>query len=139
VLFRSNSYYPLDYPFQLNPGDIVRFDQLQDAAFPTLNFKPENEYTVLEVYNTGSVITFKLDREVQNAVTVSSTAYAIDRYVFSRKITDETNIVITHQKSPGATSAGIVKNVDLRPDIDKNVGNIVSELKSKIFSTVLKQ
>ena len=139
VLKLYNSYYPLDYPFQLNPGDIVRFDQLQDAAFPTLNFKPENEYTVLEVYNTGSVITFKLDREVQNAVTVSSTAYAIDRYVFSRKITDETNIVITHQKSPGATSAGIVKNVDLRPDIDKNVGNIVSELKSKIFSTVLKQ
>jgi hypothetical protein len=139
VLKLYNSYYPLDYPFQLNPGDIVRFDTLQTSSIVTKIFKPENEYTVIEVYDTGSVITFKLDREVQNEVTMSSTAYKIDRYVFSRKITDETNIVITHLKSPGPTSAGIVKNVDLRPDIDKNVGNIVSELKSKIFSTVLKQ
>jgi len=134
-----NSFYPLDYSFQLNPGDVVRFDKIQTANTPTTRFRPENEYTILEAYTTGSVIAFKLDREVQNEVTASGTAYKIDRYVFSRKITDETNIVISHEKSVGQTSAGIVKNIDLRSDIDKNVGNIVSDLKSKIFSTVLKQ
>jgi len=139
LLKEYNSYYPLDYPFQLNPGDLVRFDKLQSATSPTLRFRPENEYTILEAYTTGSVIAFKLDREVQNEVTASGTPYKIDRYVFSRKITDETNVIINHEKALGQTSAGIVKNIDLRLDIDKNVGNIVSELKSKIFSTVLKQ
>ena len=134
-----NSFYPLDYAFKLNPGDLVRFDKEQLGSTPTTRFRPENEYTILEAYTTGSVIAFKLDREVQNEVTASGTPYKIDRYVFSRKITDETNIVINHQKALGQTSAGIVKNIDLRPDIDKNVGNIVNELKSKIFSTVLKQ
>ena len=134
-----NSFYPLNYSFQLNPGDIVRFDKIQTANTPTTRFRPENEYTIIEAYTTGSIIAFKLDREVQNEVTASGTPYKIDRYVFSRRIIDETNIVLNHEKSLGQTSAGIVKNVDLRPDIDKNVGNIVSNLKSKIFSTVLKQ
>ena len=134
-----NSFYPLDYSFKLNPGDLVRFDKEQLASKPTTKFRPENEYTILETYVTGSVIAFRLDREVQNEVTASGTPYKIDRYVFSRKITDETNIVISHEKAIGQSSAGIVKNIDLRPDIDKNVGNIVSNLKSKIFSAVLKQ
>jgi hypothetical protein len=134
-----NSFAPLDYAFKLTPGDLVRFDKEQLSTVATTRFRPENEYTILETYSTGSVIAFRLDREVQNEVTASGTPYKIDRYVFSRKIVDETNIVINHQKALGQTSAGIVKNVDLRPDIDKNVGNIVSDLKSKIFSTVLKQ
>jgi hypothetical protein len=139
VLKLYNSYTPLDYEFKLNPGDIIRFDKTQAGTVPTLKFKPENEYTIIEAYTTGSVIAFKLDREVQNEVTASGTPYKIDRYVFSRKITDETNIIISHEKAPGQTSAGVVKNVDLRLDIDQNIGNIVSSLKSKIFSTVLKQ
>ena len=139
TLKEYNSFIPLDYEFQLNPGDLIRFDKEQSNSVPTVRFKPENEYTIIETYTTGSTIAFKLDREVQNEVTKSSAAYKIDRYVFSRKITDETNVVVVHEKAKGQTSAGIVKNVDLRPDIDQNIGNIVSELKSKIFSTVLKQ
>jgi len=138
TLKEYNSYLPLDYQFALNPGDLVRFDKEQ-TNIPTLRFKPQNEYTIIEAYTTGSVIAFKLDREVQNEVTASGTPYKIDRYVFSRKIIDETNIIIDHEKKLGQTSAGIAKNVDLRSDIDQNIGNIVSELKSKIFSTVLKQ
>jgi hypothetical protein len=136
-----NSYIPLDYLFKLSPGDLIRFDKEQDKSIPTLRFKPENEYTILETYttgSTGSTIAFKLNREVQNEMTSSTTAYRINRYVFSRKVTDETNIVLLHEKKPGQTSGGIVKNIDLRPDIDQNIGNIVSSLKSKIFSTVLK-
>jgi len=133
-----NSFCPLDYNFQIGVGDLIRFTNEHDTGSITTRFRPENEYTIIEAYTTGSVIAFKLDREVQNAMT-SSTAYKIERYVFSRKIIDETNVVILHEKREGQTSAGIAKNIDLRRDIDENVGNIVSELKSKIFSTVLKQ
>jgi hypothetical protein len=133
-----NSFCPLDYNFKIEVGDLIRFTNEKASGQATTRFRPENEYTIIEAYNTGSTIAFKLDREVQNSMT-SSTAYKIDRYVFSRKITDETNVVILHEKKTGQTSAGIAKNIDLRTDIDENIGNMVSDLKSKIFSTVLKQ
>jgi hypothetical protein len=78
----------------------------------------------------------KVDRIVDTSVT-SSTFGRLDRYVFSRKVPDETNIVIRHTKTIGPTSAGIIKKNNLKLDINENVANIVSDLKSKIFSTVL--
>jgi len=134
-----NTYCPPDYPFYLNPGDIVRFESGSSTTGST--FRAANEYTILEVnYNSlpsPPTLTFKVDRVVNNAVTMSSTPYNIDRYVFSKKIEDETNIIIEHRKNIGPTSPGIIKNQNLLLSIDDKVANIVSELKSKIFSTVL--
>jgi hypothetical protein len=96
-----------------------------------------NEYTILEVYPSGSSVAFKLDRPVLNILTSSATPYRIPRYVFSKRVPDETNVVINHLKKPGQTSSGIVKSLNLKLDIDDNIANVVSELKSKIFSTVL--
>lgn len=130
-----NTYCPPDYPFQLTPGDIVRFDSGSSTVIST--FRDVNEYTILEVYPSGSSVAFKLDRPVLNILTSSATPYRIPRYVFSKRVPDETNIVINHLKKPGQTSAGIVKSLNLKLDIDDNIANVVSELKSKIFSTVL--
>lgn len=130
-----NTYCPPDYPFQLTPGDIIRFDSGSSAIVST--FRDVNEYTILEVYPSGSSVAFKLDRPVLNILTSSATPYRIPRYVFSKRVPDETNVIINHLKKPGQTSAGIVKSLNLKLDIDDNVANIVSELKSKIFSTVL--
>jgi hypothetical protein len=133
-----NTYCPPDYRFFLSPGDIVRFDGNKTGSVPTTDFLPDNEYTIMSVNTTGSRITFTVDRPVDDAVT-SSIPYRIERYVFSRRFEDESNIVIIHKKQPGQTSSGIVKNINLEFGIDEKVADIVSELKSKIFSTVLIQ
>jgi hypothetical protein len=128
-----------ELPFSLSPGDIVRFDET-GSNLPTYQFRPNNEYTILEVISpttTNSVLAFKVDRPVGTVVTSSTVFGRIERYVFSRKIPDETNIVIEHTKAIGPTSAGIIKKNDLKLEIDDNVANIVSDLKSKIFSNVL--
>ena len=132
-----NRFTVPELPFTINPGDVVRFDNT-GSLIPTYYFKPENEYTIIEVsLPSGSTpLLFKVDRNVDTAVT-SSTFGRLDRYVFSRKIPDETNIVIQHTKAIGPTSAGIIKKNNLKLDINENVANIVSDLKSKIFSTVL--
>jgi len=130
-----NAYTPLDYSFKINPGDVIRFNYTS-SILPTSFFRGIDEYTVLYV-STGSRLAFKLDRKVSDNVTSSVNPYRIERYVFSRKIPDETNIIIEHQKQAGLTSGGIVKNKNLSLVIDDKVANIVSELKSKIFSTVL--
>jgi len=133
-----NKFTIPDFPFTLTPGDIVRFDET-GSTVPTYQFKSVNEYTILEVSlpTATSPLTFKVDKQVNSAVTSSAAFGRIERYVFSKKIPDETNIVIEHTKSIGPTSGGIIKKNNLKLEIDDNIANIVSELKSKIFSTVL--
>jgi hypothetical protein len=138
-----NKFTIPEFPFSVTPGDIVRFDSTSSLTLPTYNFKPENEYTILKVILpvTASGALFSplkliVDRKVDTAVT-SSTFGRLDRYVFSKKVPDETNIVVQHTKAIGPTSAGIIKKNNLKLEIDDNIANIVSELKSKIFSTIL--
>ena len=138
IINTYSSYSISEYPFSINPGDVIRFDYTGSAS-PTTFFKNVNEYTILEVYTASlpNQLAFKVDRTISDAVTSSVTPWTIERYVFSRRIADETNIIIEHQKNPGKTSGGVVKNVNLSLVIDAKVANIVSELKSKIFSTVI--
>ena len=123
----------LDYRFELNKGDLIRF-----ASGST--FIPQLEYEITDIFNptTGSAqaqLAFRVNNKVNNVAT--SSLYSIDKYVFIRKIPDETNIVIQHQKNPGETSSGIAKNTNLQQAVDAKLANIVSDLKSKLFATVL--
>ena len=132
----------IDYGFDLNPGDVVRFAAI--GTTPTLFLYPQFEYTIMSVDkpisfpNSGSNfkhVTFTIDRPLDSTLALQNGE--IPLYIFSRKIANETNIVIEHTKLPGGTSGGIAKNTNLAVDIDNQVANITSELKSKIFSTVL--
>ncbi len=128
-----------DYPIEFNKMDLVRFDNGNDNS-PTYFFKPENEFTIVDVRvpdnpSATNRVIFKVDREVPSFLTGSNNS--LQRYIFSKRVTDETNIIIQHQKKPGQTSGGIAKNSNLLLSIDNQIANIVSNLKSKIFSTVL--
>jgi hypothetical protein len=132
----------IDYGFDLNPGDVVRF--ATPGTTPIVFLYPQFEYTIMSVDkpvafpNAGSNfkhVTFTIDRPLDQTIPLQSGE--IPLYIFSRKIANETNIVIEHTKLPGDTSGGIAKNTNLAVAIDNEVANITSELKSKIFSTVL--
>ena len=123
----------IDYPFLLNKGDLVRF-----ANNETKQFDPYYEYEIIDVYpkrSSQDFVAFKIQKEIPTECRLTSTTVGL--YVFSRKIPDETNVVIQHKKKPGQTSGGIVTNTNLSVDVSSRTANIVSELKSKIFSTVL--
>ncbi len=136
-----NTYCPPPFPFTITVGDIVRFDS-GSAISASLNFKPDSEYVITSLDTSGSHVTFTVDRTLDKAVlsntsSTSGNSFRIERYIFSKRVADETNVIILHTKQPGQTSGGIVKNVNLQLAINDNIANIVSELKSKIFSTVL--
>lgn len=140
----------VNYEFDLNIGDIVRFAPLASYVWdplPSFN-DPRFEYIIMDVNKPTSVpntganfkhVTFTVDRpiDIENIVTGSGTGTPIPEYIFSRKIPNETNIVIEHIKNPGETSGGIAKNSNLSSVVDNEVANITGELKGKIFSTVL--
>ena len=44
--------------------------------------------------------------------------------------------MINFKKNPGNTSTGIVKNINLSQSVDDKLANIVSDLRSRIFSTI---
>jgi hypothetical protein len=133
----TNNFLLPEYPFQLNPGDLVRFST-QTVYNNNGGFVPQEEYTIIDVSNTNTPVTFQLDRKINNAVT-GSTPHKIQLFVFSKKVPDETNVIVSVKKQPGQTSGGIVKNINLVKRVDDNIANLVSDLKSKIFSTVLTQ
>ena len=133
----------IDYGFDLNPGDVVRF--ASPGSAPEVFLYPQYEYTIMSVDKPTSFpniganfkhVTFTIDRPLDSQNLALQNG-EIPCYIFSRKIANETNLVIQHTKLPGDTSGGIAKNTNLAVDIDNQVANITSELKSKIFSTVL--
>jgi len=142
-----------DYSFLINKGDLVRFG---DSSTVTASFPQALEYEIQEVYppnenldgtaKTGLEFRINIPKtsenpegKIPNAATSSVSASYIPTYVFSRKIPDETNIVIEYQKKPGQSSGGIVHNINLSESVQDKLADLVSELKSKIFSTVLIQ
>ena len=132
-------YGEADYVFQLNPGDLIR---LYNISSSSTGFSILEEYEISEVFPptpSFPTLSFALNRNINlNSIQViSNQTGSIRRYIISRRIPDETNVVINYQKRSGQTSAGIVKNPNLAPDVDAKMANIVSDLKSKIFSTVL--
>ena len=146
-----SKYYPnwvlssslnVDYNFLISPGDVVRFTSASNGAFD--RFLPELEYEIKNVFpptaNRDCVI-FELNERIKNVATssynINTNISTIDQFIFSRKIPDETNVVIQFRKNLGLTSSGIAKNSNLVSRVDLKVANIVSELKSKLFSTVL--
>ena len=133
------TYGEADYVFQLNPGDLIR---LYNTSSSPTGFSILEEYEISEVFPptpTFPTLSFALNRNINlNSIQFTSNQTgSIRRYIISRRIPDETNVVINYQKRSGQTSAGIVKNPNLAPDVDAKMANIVSDLKSKIFSTVL--
>ena len=137
----SPIYGEADYPFILNPGDLIR---LYNTGSSAQGFSTLEEYEITSVQtptSTNESMSFSLNKNIDlgtiQAFSANSLTGSIKRYIISRKIPDETNIVVDYQKRDGQTSAGVVKNTNLASDIDAKMANIVSDLKSKIFSTVL--
>ena len=122
-----NSGSKVDYRFELNKGDLIRFASGSE-------FIPQLEYEIVDVFPpTGSsaYAAFRIGSKLNDVATGSLNS--ITKYAFARRIPDETNIVITHRKNTGSTSAGIAKNSNLSLDVDNKIGNIVSDLKTKLF------
>ena len=135
----SPLYDEANYAFQLNPGDIIR---LYNTGSSAAGFSVLEEYEISKIFLptiTQPSLSFALSRNVDYGTFSSlvNNTGSINKYIISRKILDETNVVINYRKPDGQTSSGIAKNINLAAEVDVNIANIVSELKSKLFATVL--
>jgi hypothetical protein len=134
----SNSYSAVEYPFNVKVYDVIRFTQFNAI-------KPDY-YTVLEVIepqiqaiSSGTITTYVvtrpaaivLDREY-NPNQISGASFAI-----LRKTEDETVIILDFKKKDGLPSNAFMIPYNIKPEIKKEIGNIVAPLKDTILSKVL--
>jgi hypothetical protein len=125
------------FNFELNPGDIVRFFDMAGTG----GFDPDYEFEITSVtppnQSDRSKLSFKINGIIPEACTGSydntTKVSTLWYYVFSKKVPDETNIVIDFQKQFGNTSPGIIKNINLLTNIQDKIPAIVKEIKNQLL------
>jgi len=132
-------------------GDLVRFYNHDSGLFPFSSIF-EREITNItpptQIIGTGSNgvgsyegrLVFEVSEDFTttnipnqacaNNPSGSTIGHILDFIILS-KIPDETNIIINHEKNPGQTSAGILLPENISPELKKEAGNIIKNLKSQ--------
>jgi hypothetical protein len=142
----TTEYWDTEYNFRLSKGDLVRFSDNSVGTGDYAQFKAVLEYEIVEVYEPdpsipNSRLAFKINAPLQNVARLKASVdkedpnyQIIPFYIFSKRVPDETNIVINFRKSQGKTSPGIVKNTNIINRTDEKIPEILNELKTKLFN-----
>jgi hypothetical protein len=134
-----NQYGDVDYPFQFSEYDMfVAYDY-------------DNNYYEFRIIDTQIVpepgtgkpallITFDGDlsgalRDDLTGIDDSGRTYpGSTKFLFLKRLKDETNTYLTFKKRPGLTSYGFLLPNNLAPDIIKNIDTITKEVKTKLLA-----
>lgn len=126
----SSSLYPIygdvDYPFIVNPYDIVLI-YLSDGTYV--------EARVLNVYKDNSnLLRLSLDKTLSNFIKSDLANGTYFRFLILTRVKDETNSYVVYQKRPGQTSYGFIIPQNLSADVLNNIDTITREVKQKLLA-----
>lgn len=126
VLITSNSLYAkygdVDYPFFFQTGDV-------------LIAKQGSYYQEYDILNT-TLVSGSINVQVYpNITSIFLTGSSIAEALFLTKRRDESNMVLTFPKKPGATSYGLAIPKTLAPDMLKNIDKITEQIQKKLIDT----
>lgn len=142
-------YQDITETFNPKVGDLVRLFNHDSNQFPYLptfereiiNITLPNQPSIIGTGSNGTgSYAGRLVFELSGTSTPSqicfnnptgSTIGHILNFIFLSKIPDETNIIINHDKRPGQTSAGMIIPENVNPELKKEAGNIIKNLKSQ--------
>jgi hypothetical protein len=135
-----NQYGDVDYPFQFNEYDMF---VAYDVNGTYSEFRIEDTKIISDP-NTGKpalLITF--DNDLPNTLRYSlindpnepvEYRNSSTKFLFLKRLKDETNTYLTFKKRPGLTSYGFLLPDNLAPDIIKNIDTITKEVKQKLLA-----
>ena len=141
-------YQDITEPFNPKVGDLIRLYNHDSETFP---YSPSFEREIIKIIEPQSDdigsgsngvggyqnrLVFELNssnissQNCNNAPSGSDIGQILN-FIILTKTPDETNIVINHEKRKGQTSAGILLPTNISPEIKKEAGNIIKNLKSQ--------
>lgn len=138
------------YQYQQSPEDSVLYSKYGDIES---TFKPESGdiisikhldskssyiYTIQNVYIANVLGVQYLGVTVVGSLplNVITTPERIQEFVVSRRVKDETNIVLNFKKKDGDTSYGILIPERISPDYMENIDVIIKGIKEKLINIV---
>jgi hypothetical protein len=125
-----NTYGDVDYPFQLNTFSIFSAYDKSGSYF-------ESRIVDIRYDVDNNVYRFKLASSIpyslRDQLTTLSTNSGV-KFLFLKRVEDETNAYLTFQKRPGSTSYGFVIPENLAKDILDNIDTITKEVKQKLLA-----
>lgn len=113
-----NKYGDIDYNFTIDDGDIIKITDTNNVDY---------EFNVLGYNISGSLNI--LSSNVPSNLSPSN----IEEFIILKKVEDETNIIITYNKKPGATSLGFILPSNLNSDVLSNIDTITTNVKNKLI------
>lgn len=124
-----SQYGDVDYPFQLGVFDIF-------IAYDTSGSYLETRITDITKDTSGSVILSfadfvptSLKYQLENLNTNKAA-----KFLFLKRVEDETNTYLKFIKRPGSTSYGFLIPEDLAPDVLANINTITRQVKQKLLA-----
>jgi hypothetical protein len=126
-----NTYGDIDYPFQLNTYDIFSAYDVSGSYF---------ESRILYVYrdaSLGNFIRIKLANSIPYSLRFQLTRLSTNKatkFLFIKRVEDETSAYLTFQKRPGLTSYGFLIPENLNKDVLANISTITSQVKTKLVN-----
>ena len=141
-------YQNITEPFNPKVGDLIRLYNHDAEKFP---YSPSFEREIIKITepqssNIGSGsngtggyqnrLVLELNSSNISSQACANTPSGLDigqilNFIILSKTPDETNIIINHDKRPGQTSAGILLPTNVSPELKKEAGNIIKDLKSQ--------
>jgi hypothetical protein len=129
-------------------GDLIKFYNHENETYPfsnnfereIINIIPPQGPVGSGSFGTGSYenrLVFEVFGEnIPNTACINKNQLPgkvgkILNFILLSKISDETNIVINHEKNPGLTSTGILYTEDINLNLKNEAGNIIKGLKSQ--------
>jgi hypothetical protein len=129
-------------------GDLIKFYNHENETYPfsntfereIINIIPPQGPVGSGSFGTGSYenrLVFEVFGEnIPNIACINKNQLPgkigkILNFILLSKISDETNIVINHEKNPGLTSTGILYTEDINLNLKNEAGNIIKGLKSQ--------
>jgi len=119
------TYGDVDYGFSIKSQDIILI-QLSDNTFV--------ESRVLNISNTGSLVTIKLNNDLSPLYRNNIISGSYQRFLVLTRKEDETNAHLAFQKRDGKTSYGFIIPDNLAPDVLANIDTITREVKQKLVN-----
>lgn len=112
----KTGYNDTTLPLTIQPYDVITF---------LTKLNNYEEFLILNVSSGSSLVHLELDRSIDLS-DMEASGYSIRRYV-----DDAAYILLDTNKPGGGTSGGILRPKYMGPDVEKKIGKVIDDLKSK--------
>ena len=129
-----STFGEVDYPTKIESGDyLIMYYNAATLGYPSGSSNIYPIKTRIINVTTGSSISIQVYPDLPGYLTPSN-INSYDKIVFTKRVPDETTMILQGKKNPGKTSYGFAIPENINPTILKNANTLQSTIQSQILN-----